>query len=422
MVARSLEAAVGRVAWRITPEPPLRRYEPGRMLIRAEDPATTVFVLRRGHVRVFHLSEQGQETTTAILGPRQIVGVSPLLGRPTYHAFAEALDMVEVWALARDGLLDQLLVDRELLGLIVGALAQRLSQEVALLGDIALLSVDQRIREVAGRFAQQDATAPRLTNRALADLVGARPETLSRALHGRRARRSAAPAPVSPQATVPTIHEPRPAESAFAPTDLEAIAGAGLTRRCLSGQRVELSHSAVPRLYIVREGVVRLFLEDQVGRQITVDVVNPGECFGLPALHASGAPGVTAEALGAVAVVELDLAMLMRLLDRSPRLAHALLSQVAARMERVERRLCRAHGPTACARLASLLDELAETVGEAQGDGSRLLPAGWTHAVLGREVGLRRETVTRSLRSLANEGRVRQRGRRLVVCGLAGPT
>ena len=48
-------------------------------------------------------------------------------------------------------------------------------------------------------------------------------------------------------------------------------------------------------------------------------------------------------------------------------------------------------------------------------DGRMLLPAGWTHEALGRELGLRRETVSRALRTLAREGRVDQRGHRLVV-------
>jgi CRP-like cAMP-binding protein len=40
---------------------------------------------------------------------------------------------------------------------------------------------------------------------------------------------------------------------------------------------------------------------------------------------------------------------------------------------------------------------------------------GWTHEALARQIGYRRETVSRALRALVDEGYVRQHGRRLAV-------
>src|SRR5687767_14669993 len=76
-----------------------RSFARRSLLVEADSPARTVYLVRAGQVRVFLLREDGQETTTAWLGPGQIVGIAPLLGRHTHHAFVEALTDVEAWAI-----------------------------------------------------------------------------------------------------------------------------------------------------------------------------------------------------------------------------------------------------------------------------------------------------------------------------------
>ncbi len=389
---------VHRLSWRSTSAPPLRRFSRGCQLVRGGDPATSVFLINHGHVRTYLLGEDGQETTTAIIGARQIVGLSPLLGRPTHHAFAEALDDVEAWAWPADQLLKLLLVDRDLLGLVVGSLAQRLAQEVQLLADIALFSATERVAAVNSRHAAL-LDPPVLTHRALADLIGIRPETLSRTLHRRLPCNRPLASPCG------SLRAER-ADSRSVRTES--------TLTYAPGQRVEAADTSTLCVFVVRSGVVRLFVEGSAQRQVGVDLVRGGEYFGLSAVHSTTVAPV-AEALTEVSLSPVSPSRLLQLLDVDPREARGLLTQIGERLERVERRLHRARGPNAPARLANLLEELGDRFGEAQPDGCWLLPAGWTHAALGREIGLRRETVTRALRTLAGEGRVCQLGRRLMV-------
>jgi len=383
--------------WRDMP-PGLRKFARGDVFVHAGEPATTVFVLKRGHARTFLLSEDGQDTTTSILCAPQVVSISPLLSRPTYDAFAEALEPVEAWAWPADRLSRLLLVDRELSGLVVGALSQRLAQAVALLGNVALVDVTERLHDVQLRLSDRANARVAITHRTLAQLIGARPETVSRSLHRRPAWASPVAAPEEPTTCTCATRDVAASSSSFA-----------------AGQRILPPEPHAPCVFLVHAGAVRLFLEDGRGRQVSVDRVEAGEYFGLPALAAASAPSLASEALGDVQLSTFDAGALLRLLDRQPELAQTLMTQVAARIERVERRLRRAHGANACTRLASLLDDLAEQEGELQADGYRLLPSGWTHVALGREVGLCRETVTRALRALAVAGRVRQRRRRLLV-------
>src|SRR5919199_1488620 len=147
--------------WRPAPFGAVRRFARGATLVRAGEPAHTVYLVRRGEVRISLLTEDGRETTTAVVGPGQIVGISALLGRPIYHAFAEALVPTEAWSLSAERLLRHLPTDRVLLGLVVGALARRLAQEVSLVGEVALLPVGQRVADLQARLASPGAPRPR---------------------------------------------------------------------------------------------------------------------------------------------------------------------------------------------------------------------------------------------------------------------
>jgi CRP-like cAMP-binding protein len=405
------------LAWRRAVFGTRRRFAAGCLLLSAGEPATTIYLLEKGLVRVYLLSRDGRETTTGILGAGQLVGISPLLGRSTYRAFAQAINPVEAWAMASERLVKILPEDRELLGLVIGALTQRLAQGVALLGDLALFSVAERVHEIEARLTHQP-QPPRLTNRALAELIGTRPETLSRALH--RGMTTATKYrshenPARPHAAAARQRQwpaPRRQRSIHPVDELIAPLVEGSYP---AGARIRPPASGAQAVYVVRSGTVRLFLEDRLGREVGVDLVERGECFGLPPPVTTGTHMLLAETLTSASIVELEPAALSQLLDSNPRFARDLVAQFGGQFERVEQRLHRAHASNACARLASLLVEFADRAGGPQPDGRMLLPAGWTHAALGRELGLRRETVSRALRTLAREGLVDQRGHRLVV-------
>ena len=168
------------------PAPPpfsvLRRFPRGALILAAGAPARSVYVLRAGHARVFMVGGRGRETTTAVLGPGQLLGIAALLGRPTCHAFAEAMTTVEAWAVPAERLRACLAQDPALLSLVVDALGQRFELAQTLLRDVTLLPVAARIPDVLARLEPcLGGQRPRLTREHLAGLVGARPETLSRA-------------------------------------------------------------------------------------------------------------------------------------------------------------------------------------------------------------------------------------------------
>jgi CRP-like cAMP-binding protein len=153
-------------------------------------PAEAAYLIRRGQVRVFLADEDGRETTTAVLGPGHFVGVSALLADPTHHAFVQALTPLDVWVLPAAPLRAHLARDPALLATICAAVSHRLALSAGLIGDVHLRPVDERLDAVRDRLAPcLGGEPPRLTREELARLVGARRETISRAVSRRREAR-----------------------------------------------------------------------------------------------------------------------------------------------------------------------------------------------------------------------------------------
>lgn len=164
-----------------------RTYQRGAMLTCIGDPASVVYLVQAGHIRVFRCGEAGRETTTAILGRGQLVGIEGLVGREVYGSFAQAITPAEVWAMPVERLLPSLGDDPTLLRLFVSSLSHRYGLTQVLLRDVALNRVAERIPAVLARLEPcLGGEKPRLTRELLAGLVGARPETISRARHPAR--------------------------------------------------------------------------------------------------------------------------------------------------------------------------------------------------------------------------------------------
>jgi CRP/FNR family transcriptional regulator len=182
-------------AWLSAPPAPcavLERFRPGALVVLEGQPAGRVYLVRRGRVRVYLHRSAGAETTAAVLGPAQLVGVDGLAGRARYHASAAALTAVELWAMPTEELLAWLPGAPTLLLAVVDALGRQLVLAETLLGDVPLARVGQRVPDVLGPLAAclGHETSP-VSRALLARLVGARRETVSRALGPRRPARPA---------------------------------------------------------------------------------------------------------------------------------------------------------------------------------------------------------------------------------------
>jgi CRP-like cAMP-binding protein len=118
-----------------------RTFRRGEFVLHADGAVEAVYCIRRGQVRCFLLDGDGRETTTAVLGHGQLVGVAALAGHAIHHEFAQALSNVEAWVMPTDELRNRLPVTPDLQGLALGCLAPRFEFALGLLKDVCLLAV-----------------------------------------------------------------------------------------------------------------------------------------------------------------------------------------------------------------------------------------------------------------------------------------
>src|SRR5277367_267030 len=69
----------------------LREYQDGEKLFSQADPATAVFYIRKGKVKISVVSTQGKEAVIALLGAGDFFGEGCLAGQPLRMASATAV-------------------------------------------------------------------------------------------------------------------------------------------------------------------------------------------------------------------------------------------------------------------------------------------------------------------------------------------
>lgn len=186
---------------------------------------------------------------------------------------------------------------------------------------------------------------------------------------------------------------------------------AGALHRYADGDAIARQGDGDAGAWLVVSGSVRLEVVAEDGREGIVAVVAPGEAFGLS--QGSVAPW-TAIAAGSVEVVRVAATEVDALARTRPGDAASLIRGLLAHQSATDGWLADLTVLPLADRLASRLTDLARRIGEPT-DGGRALPRWLTQERIGRAVGATRESVNRTLRTLARRGTVRVAGRRLVV-------
>ena len=73
-----------------------RTLRPSQVLFHTGDPATQLFIVRKGRVQFSRLTSEGHKVVLGILGPGDVFGLGCLMSRSTYIGTAEVLDVGEV--------------------------------------------------------------------------------------------------------------------------------------------------------------------------------------------------------------------------------------------------------------------------------------------------------------------------------------
>jgi CRP/FNR family transcriptional regulator len=167
---------------------------------------------------------------------------------------------------------------------------------------------------------------------------------------------------------------------------------------------------------VMRSGTVRLFHTERDGRQITIDRLGSGELFGVTGLLVTDASGLLAEAETDVDVCVVDGRSFLDLIAGWPQALLDLAMRLGVRVSGADEALTHMTATGARARLAAVLYRLASSGSEVQpGGGGVRLRAMPRHSELAEEIGATRETVTRMLARLEQDGYIRRYGRQVIV-------
>ena len=178
-------AEIKELSYRI-PDTHVKR---GQIFYTPKERRETLFMLRRGRVRIYRVAPDGREFTLTVVGPGTVFGEMSLTAQRLENAYAEAMEPSIVCAMKRHDL-ERLVMDKPQVGLkVMSVLSERLSLTEDRMEDIALKEVPARLAnfilqliESEGVVTSEGYKIPtRYTHRQLATMIGSKRETVTKA-------------------------------------------------------------------------------------------------------------------------------------------------------------------------------------------------------------------------------------------------
>jgi CRP-like cAMP-binding protein len=197
--------------------------------------------------------------------------------------------------------------------------------------------------------------------------------------------------------------------------EADELARAMTLRRYEAGEVIIGAETRPEGVYVARSGVVRLFHLDRLARPVTVDRLQPGHVFGITRRLGRTSSMLFADAETDANVCCVDEDRFLEVVSRWPHVLLELALRLGVRVREDKRQLGRLSATGARARLAGVLYDLARDATEYHAGGGLRLRAVPRHAELADQISASRETVTRMLARLEEDGYIRRYGRQVVV-------
>lgn len=202
--------------------------------------------------------------------------------------------------------------------------------------------------------------------------------------------------------------------------EIEALAALTFSRTFDKGQLIILAEETGDTLFIIRGGQVKVSLIHEDGKEFILSLLGQGEVFGELSLLDD-----RPRSANVTAMVETELLMLRRsdfldLVGRVPQIAVSLLEELASRLRRTDDQVEGLALLDVHHRVAKTLLRMAKDGGQTSPEGI-LIRRRPTHQQLANMSGTTRETVTRALKQLQDEGYIRISGRQILILADATP-
>ena len=153
------------------------------------------------------------------------------------------------------------------------------------------------------------------------------------------------------------------------------------------------------KLYILKEGRIKITRLGEDGKELTMDIIEPGDIFGELTLAGETQRETNAEALEDSFICTVARDDFERFLKMRPNLTFTLTKWIGTRLRKIENRFENLIFQDVRTRLFSLLEDLAEKYGEDVAAG-RKIAIKLSHQELANLIGATRETVTFELNKM----------------------
>lgn len=196
--------------------------------------------------------------------------------------------------------------------------------------------------------------------------------------------------------------------------ELQAIAGMTITRTFNKDNVIILAEEEGDALFVIKRGQVKVSIVSEDGREVILSLLREGDVVGELSIL-DGKP----RSANVVATEESELIMLRRsdflqLLFKVPRISVTLLEELASRLRKTDRKIEGLALLDVTSRISETLLGLASDSGVETPDGI-VLKDRPTHQQLANMSGTTRETVSRVLKRLENQGYIAVKGRNMVI-------
>ena len=175
LAQEEIEALAGRLHDRV-----LKKRQ---IILDPESRGDRIYLIKTGAVRVYQVSSDGRELTTAILRPGQLLGTAALAGRSQSGAFAEALEpQTCVCDATADEFLRMMSAHPVLAAKVMVTLARQAVRLEQQLEQLAFREVPVRLAQALIQLAEDNSgeLPSSITHESLAKLIGSTRETVSK--------------------------------------------------------------------------------------------------------------------------------------------------------------------------------------------------------------------------------------------------
>ncbi len=202
-----------------------------------------------------------------------------------------------------------------------------------------------------------------------------------------------------------------PLFAAVGDEDLEAVASLLIERTFPKNKTIVEEGMPGDYMYVVREGRVKVTKLSGDGREKILEMLGAGSFFGELSLLDGAPRSASVKALTDTRILALSRSDFLGLLHRSPDLAMAVIQELTARLRQMDDQASSLSFQRVKERTQGLLVRLAREGAEG---GLRATPA-LTHQQIADMIGTSRETVTRVIKGLKQDGWLRQEGKQYLV-------